>query len=270
MTLLTATGVTKRYPLVRRHPFGRRSVRTVLDAVDLAVSAGERVGIVGGSGAGKSTLLRLLLAVEAPDAGQVRFRGRPVRPARPGRLRWFRREVQFVSQDPYGALSPRMTVRDIIEEPLRCLRVPGDHDRRVAELLRAVHLDPALGASRPSTLSGGQRQRVALARALAPRPTVLVADEPVGALDAPVRMAVLDLLREVTAGAASALVLVAHDLAAVRRVCTRVVVLEQGRVVESGPVYQVIPAPGSAAPSGLIRAVSEKAMPSSLDDIPAR
>ncbi len=255
MNLLTATAVTKCYPSARRYPFGRRPVRTVLDAVDLAVSAGERLGIVGGSGAGKSTLLRLLLAVEAPDAGQVRFRGRRLRPAGPGRLRWFRREVQFVSQDPYAAFSPRMTVADIIREPLHCLRVPGDHPRRVAELLRAVQLDPALGSRLPSTLSGGQRQRVALARALAPRPTVLVADEPISALDAPVRVAVLDLLRETTVAAGSALVLVAHDLAAVRRACTRVMVLDQGRVVESGSLDQVFRAPRSAVTRGLISAV---------------
>ncbi|GIF43903.1 ABC transporter ATP-binding protein [Actinoplanes xinjiangensis] len=255
MTLLTATGVTKRYPSARRHPFGRRPVRTVLDAVDLAVSAGERLGIVGGSGAGKSTLLRLLLAVEAPDTGEVRFRGRPVRPARPGRLGWFRREVQFVAQDPYASLSPRMTVRDIIGEPLHCLRVPGDRPRRIDELLRAVRLDPALASRLPSALSGGQRQRVALARALAPRPAVLVADEPISALDAPVRVAILDLLREVTVAEGSALVLVAHDLAAVRRACTRVMVLDQGRVVESGPVDQVFHAPRSAVARDLIEAI---------------
>lgn len=255
MTLLTATGVTKRYPLARRYPFGRRPVRTVLDAVDLAVSSGERLGIVGGSGAGKSTLLRLLLAVEAADSGQVRFRGRPLRPAPPGRLRWFRREVQFVSQDPYAAFSPRMNVEDVIREPLHCLRVPGDHSRRVAELLRAVHLDPALGSRLPSALSGGQRQRVALARALAARPTVLVADEPISALDAPVRVAMLDLLREVTVTAGNALVLVAHDLAVVRRACTRVVVLDQGRVVESGPVDQVFRAPRSVVTRDLVSAI---------------
>ncbi|MDI6102694.1 ATP-binding cassette domain-containing protein [Actinoplanes sp. NEAU-A12] len=255
MTLLTAAGVTKRYPAARRHPLGRRPVRTVLDAVDLAVSAGERLGIVGGSGAGKSTLLRLLLAVEAPDAGEVRFRGRLLRPAAPGRLRWFRREVQFVAQDPYAAFSPRMTVRDVVSEPLRCLRVPGDHPRRIDESLRAVQLDPALASRLPSTLSGGQRQRLALARALAPRPAVLVADEPISALDAPVRVAVLDLLREVTVATGSALVLVAHDLAAVRRACTRVVVLDQGRVVESGPVDQVFRTPRSAAARNLIEAI---------------
>jgi len=255
MTLLTATGLTKRYVLARQHLFGRRPVRTVLHDVDLAVSAGERLGIVGGSGAGKSTLLRLLLAVEAPEAGEVRFRGRRVRPARPGRLRWFRREVQFVSQDPYGTLSPRMTVGEVIQEPLRCLRVPGDHACRVDELLRAVRLDPALAERRSSTLSGGQRQRVALARALASRPTVLVADEPISALDAPARLAVLDLLHEVTVATGSALVLVAHDLAAVRHTCTRMVVLERGRVVESGPVHQVFQAPQSAVTQGLVDAM---------------
>ncbi len=253
--VLSGSGLTRRYPLPRRHLLDRRSLRTVVDGVDLTVSAGDRVGVVGGSGAGKSTLLRLLLAVEAPDAGEVRLRGRPVRPRRAGRLRWFRREVQYVPQDAYGALSPRMTVAEIVREPLSCLAVPGDHDRRVDELLAAVHLDPALRDRRPGALSGGQRQRVAVARALAPAPTVLLADEPVSALDAPVRVAVLDLLREVSTATGAALVLVAHDLPAVRRTCERVVVLHDGRVVEAGPVAQVFGDPRASATRALLEAV---------------
>ena len=253
--LLVATGVSKWYPQPRRRPFGRGQRGAALDGVDLAVGAGERVAIVGASGAGKSTLLRLLLAVEAPDAGTISFRGRRVLPDRPSRMRWFRREVQFVAQDPYGSLSPRMTVAEIIREPLQCLDVPGDHARRVAELLAAVHLDPACASRRSTELSGGQRQRVAVARALAPRPTVLVADEPVSALDAAVLVTVLDLLREVSAGTGAALVLVAHHLAAVRRACTRVVVLDDGRVAETGPVDEVFQAPRSSTTRALLAAV---------------
>jgi len=253
--VLTGSGLTRRYRQSRRHPLARRPVRTALDRVDLCVSAGERVGLVGGCGAGKSTLLRLLLALEAPDAGEVRLRGRLVRPQRTGRLRWFRSEVQYVSQDVYGALSPRMTVADIVREPLVCLAVPGDHDRRVDELLVAVRLDPALRDRRPGALSGGQRQRVAVARALAPAPAVLLADEPVSALDAPVRVAILDLLREVSTATGAALVLVAHDLAAVRRTCDRVVVLDDGRVAEAGPVRQVFEDPQAPVTRALLDAV---------------
>jgi peptide/nickel transport system ATP-binding protein len=253
--LLVGSGLTRRYRLPPRHPLGRRAVRTALHGVDLCVSAGERVGVVGGSGAGKSTLLRLLLALEAPDAGEVRLRGRIVHPQRAGRLRWFRREVQYVSQDAYGALSPRMSIAEIIREPLQCLAVPGDHDRRVDELLAAVRLDPTLRRRRPGELSGGQRQRVAVARALAAAPAVLLADEPVSALDAPVRVAILDLLRDLSADTGAALVLVAHDLPAVRRTCDRVLVLQGGRVVESGPVRQIFDDPRAPATRALLDAV---------------
>ncbi|MEU8663631.1 ABC transporter ATP-binding protein [Actinoplanes philippinensis] len=242
--LLVASGVTRYY--------GRRRV---LDGVDLAVAAGDRLGILGASGAGKSTLLRLLLAVEAPDAGDIRFRDRRVRPARPGTLGWFRRAVQLVPQDPYGSLSPRMTVAEIIAEPLECLRVAGDHRERVAEMLSAVGLDPALAGRRPSALSGGQRQRVAVARALAPRPEVLVADEPVSALDATVRVQVLDLLREASARTGAALIMVSHDVAAVRRVCTAVAVLDRGRIAESGTVTDVLDRPATDATRDLLAAV---------------
>jgi peptide/nickel transport system ATP-binding protein len=242
--LLTATAVTKSY----------RS-RLVLDDIGLTVHAGDRLGILGASGAGKSTLLRLLLAVEAPDRGEIRFRERPVRPGRPATLSWFRRAVQLVPQDPFGSLSPRLTVAEIIAEPLVCLRVPGDHAARVRELLGAVDLDPALAGRRPAALSGGQRQRVAVARALAPEPEVLIADEPVSALDATVRVTVLDLLRDVSERAGTALVMVSHDVAAVRRICTSIAVMHQGRIAESGHTGDVLDRPGSQAARDLLAAV---------------
>lgn len=251
--VLSGSGLTRRYPQPRLP--GRPPQRMVLDGVDLAVSAGDRLGVVGRSGAGKSTLLRLLLALETPDSGQVQLRGHTVRPQRAGQLRWFRREVQYVSQDVWGALSPRMTVAEIVREPLACLRVDGDHDQRVDELLAAVQLEPALRDRLPGSLSGGQRQRVAVARALAPRPAVLLADEPVSALDAPVRVAILDLLREVSTLTGAALILVAHDLPAVRRACEHVLVLEEGRVVETGPVARVFDHPQAPATRALVDAV---------------
>jgi peptide/nickel transport system ATP-binding protein len=242
--LLTTDGLTKSY---RSHP--------VLDGVGLTVNHGDRLGILGASGAGKSTLLRLLLAIEAPDRGEIHFGDRPVRPGRPGTLAWFRRAVQLVPQDPYGSLSPRMTVAEIISEPLICLRVPGDHTARVRELLTADELDPALAGHRPAALSGGQRQRVAVARALAPEPELLIADEPVSALDATVRVTVLDLLREASERAGAALIMVSHDVAAVRRVCTSVAVLHEGRIAESGGTDDVLGRPRTQATRNLLAAV---------------
>lgn len=242
--LLTATAITKSY-----------GARRVLDGVDLRIGEGDRVGVVGASGAGKTTLLRLLLAVESPDRGEIRFRDRVVRPGPPSRLAWFRGAVQPVAQDPYGALSPRMTVAEIIREPLECLRIPGDHAARVEELLAAVDLDPALRDRRPAALSGGQRQRVAVARALAPRPSVIIADEPVSALDATVRVRVLDLLRDSCDRTGASLIMVSHDVAAVRRICTRIAVLHRGRIVESGPVAEVLEQPASPVTRELLDAV---------------
>lgn len=207
------------------------------------MAAGERVGIVGESGCGKSTLLRLLLALEAPDAGTVHYRDRPVRPDRADRLRWFRSEVQMIPQDPWSSLNPRMRVGDAVAEPLRCLRIPGERDERVAEVLRTVGLEPEMATRRPGELSGGQRQRIAIARALAPSPRFLLADEPVTALDASVRSRVLHFLRELVEREGLGLLLVTHDLAVVRQLCDRVLVMRAGEIVERGSTGEIFGAP---------------------------
>ena len=149
---------------------------------------------MGESGAGKSTILSLLMALSSPSAGQVEFRGAPLRRVRASRMREFRRSVQLVFQDPRSSLDPRMSVDQILREPLESLVVPGDHRARVAELLEAVGLTPDMAARYPGEFSGGQRQRIAIARALAPSPQVLVADEPVSALDVSVRAQIIELL----------------------------------------------------------------------------
>ncbi|NIH68729.1 ABC transporter ATP-binding protein [Modestobacter marinus] len=244
--LLAARGLTRRY---------RGSDVPALDGVDLVVGAGRRVAVVGESGAGKSTLTRLLLALERPDAGEVTYRGRPVHPGRPRSLHWFRRAVQVVPQDPGRSLSPRMRVGEAVAEPLRCLRVAGDHRARVAELLLAVGLDPDAATRLPNEFSGGQRQRIALARALAPRPEVLIADEPVSALDAAVRLQVVDLLREVSDAEGVALLVVSHDLGVVAALCSDVVVLAGGRVAEAGPTDRVLTDPVSREAHALVAAV---------------
>ncbi|MEV5501703.1 ATP-binding cassette domain-containing protein [Nonomuraea fuscirosea] len=221
--------------------------------VSLTVRRGERHGIVGESGSGKSTLLRLLCALDQPTSGSIRFDGQEItgRPER--RLRFLRENLQIVFQDPMSSLDPRMRVRDLVAEPLTALGLPvGD---RVAELLDAVGL-PAEAAGRyPHQFSGGQRQRIAIARALAPRPKVLVADEPVSALDVSVRGQILNLLADLVDELGLTLVFVSHDLSVVRHVCETVSVMRQGEIVEGGLVDDVWAEPAHPYTRELLAAV---------------
>ncbi len=213
-----------------------------LRGVSFDISAGQRFGIVGESGSGKSTLLRLLCALDTPTSGSIRFAGREIT-GRPEReLRFLRREMQIVFQDPMGSLNPRMRVRDIICEPLV---VQGHRHRsgRLRELLAAVGLQPDAGDRFPHQFSGGQRQRISIARALATSPSVLVADEPVSSLDVSVRAQILNLLADLVAEYSLTLVFVSHDLSVVQRVCDTVAVLHDGELVELGPTSQVYDAP---------------------------
>jgi peptide/nickel transport system ATP-binding protein len=254
--LLRATGLDRRYRLPRTSLRGPRRYREALRGVDLDVSPGDGgIGIVGESGSGKSTLVRLLLAVERPDAGTVEHHGHDLGSASADSLRAFRRDVQVVLQDPFASLDPRMRVADIVAEPLQCLDVPGDHRARVHELLAAVGLERAAVDRYPHQFSGGQRQRIAIARALAPGPRVLVGDEPLSALDVAVRVQVMDLLGGLATDLGLALVLVSHDIGAVARLCRRVVVLHQGRVVERGETARVLSAPQEEYTQRLLAAV---------------
>ncbi|MFJ9784509.1 ABC transporter ATP-binding protein [Amycolatopsis sp. NPDC101161] len=217
--------------------YARRDVHA-LRGVSFDVEAGQRFGIVGESGSGKSTLVRLLAALDKPTAGTVSFQGRRIDNLPERKLGFLRSELQIVFQDPMGSLDPRMRVRDIVSEPLGH-REPD----RVAELLAAVGL-PADAAQRyPHQFSGGQRQRISIARALAPNPSVLIADEPVSALDVSVRGQILDLLASLVDQFALTLVFVSHDLGVVRHVCDRVAVMRRGEIVELGDVAQVYDAP---------------------------
>lgn len=226
-----------------------------LDGVDLAVHAGRSVGIVGESGSGKSTLLRLLLGLDSPTSGILRFRGEELHRKDRGLLRRLRRDVQVVFQDPRSSLDPRMTVGAAIAEPLRSLKVPGDHRSRVAEVLRAVGLDPDVTSRYPAQFSGGQRQRIAIARALAPSPSVLIADEPVSALDVSVRAQVVALLDRLRAEQGLTLVLVSHDIGIVGQLCEKTVVLHDGRVVEQGATARVLADPAQPYTRRLLSAV---------------
>lgn len=254
MTALRATDLHRSY---RQPPAGFTARRwtTAVRGVDLELNPGDRVGLVGESGGGKSTLLRLLLGVDAPDSGAVTYRDRPVRPGRASSLRWFRTEVQAVPQDPWSALNPRMRIGSAIAEPLRSLRITEPHRDRVAEVLRAVELDPDVADRHPDSLSGGERQRVAIARALAPRPRLLLADEPVSALDAAVRLRVLQLLRRLSEQDGLGLLLVSHDLSAVSRVCDRAHVMRAGEIVERGSPDDLLRAPQHEYTGKLIAAI---------------
>jgi len=224
-----------------------------LRGVSLTVGRGERFGIVGESGSGKTTLLRLLCALDQPTSGSIRFDGQEItgRPER--RLRFLRRSLQLVFQDPMSSLDPRMRVRDLVAEPLVALGEPVGG--RVAELLDAVGL-PASAAERyPHQFSGGQRQRIAIARALAPRPQVLVADEPVSALDVSVRGQILNLLADLVDELGLTLVFVSHDLSVVRHVCETVAVMHDGEIVETGAVDDVWAEPRHPYTRTLLRAV---------------
>lgn len=226
-----------------------------LDGVTLRVESGRSVGIVGESGSGKSTLLRLLLGLDSPTSGTITFRGEQLDRRDRGLLRRLRRDVQVVFQDPRSSLDPRMSVGVAVAEPLRSLKIPGDHRARVVEVLAAVGLDPEVAGRYPAQFSGGQRQRIAIARALAPSPSVLIADEPVSALDVSVRAQVVGLLDRLRAEQGLTLVLVSHDIGIVGRLCEETVVLHHGRVVEQGPTAQVLADPAEAYTRRLLDAV---------------
>ncbi|MEV8339136.1 ABC transporter ATP-binding protein [Leucobacter sp. NPDC077196] len=246
MTVLEARGVDFSY-----------GKRPILTGVDLAVRAGQSVGIVGESGAGKSTLLSLLLGLASPQRGEIRYDGAPLQLRDRALMRDFRSGVQAVFQDPYSSLDPRQRVDRIVAEPLESLGLAqGSQAReRVREALESVGL-PADAAQRyPHEFSGGQRQRIAIARATVVRPRVLVADEPVSALDVSTRTQVIELINRLRAEHGLALVMVSHDLGAVAATCERTVVLEGGRVVEAGPTGNLLAAPREAYTQRLISAI---------------
>ncbi|MEJ2867690.1 dipeptide/oligopeptide/nickel ABC transporter ATP-binding protein [Actinomycetospora sp. OC33-EN08] len=252
--VLEAAGVRRVYRVPGTRPWRRRDL-TALDDVDLALQPGRSLALVGESGAGKSTLLRILLALEVPDAGSVRFRGAPVSPER------LRREVGVVVQDAGSSLDPRLQVRASLREPLECLDVDADHDARVLELMAAVGLDPETVDRRPGAFSGGQRQRIALARALIANPALLVVDEPFSAVDPATRARLVDLLRVLAERSGIQLLLVTHDLGVADRLCDDVVVLAHGRVAEAGPIAEVFARPRSAAAQDLLGAVGRLPTP---------
>lgn len=214
----------------------------VLDDISLRIDEGDSVGLVGESGAGKSTILRLLLGLTAPRDGSVLFDDAPLDLRDRILMRRFRASVQPVFQDPYSSLDPRQRVDRIVGEPLRSLGLARGDDaaQRAAEAVAAVGLDADTLRRYPHEFSGGQRQRIAIARAIVSRPRVLLADEPVSALDVTTRVQVIDLLAQLRRENGLTLVMVSHDLSAVAAVCARTAVLQHGRVVEEGPTSRIL------------------------------
>ncbi|MFG6401969.1 ATP-binding cassette domain-containing protein [Microbacterium sp. P04] len=254
--IIRARGLTRRHTAPRRTLFGRPTVTTALDDVDLEVREGSSLGIIGESGSGKTTLARLLLALDVPTAGTVEFGGRGVDARASARsLHWLRRESGIVFQDPYASLDPRMSVGRIVGEPLWALDIAGDRRARVREVLEQVGLEAAMADRFPHEFSGGQRQRIAIARAIAHRPRVLVGDEPLSALDVTVRAQILRLLVDLRASTGMTLLLVSHDLGVVQHLSDQVVVMKDARIVERGDTRAVLQHPSSPYTRALLAAV---------------
>ncbi|MGW0045046.1 dipeptide ABC transporter ATP-binding protein [Rhodococcus sp. NPDC003348] len=238
--LISVRGLSRTYRGSRESLWRRPEPVHALADASFDVAAGQRFGIVGESGSGKSTLIRLLCALDTPTAGSVRVAGREIVGARERDLSFLRRDVSIVFQDPMGSLDPRMRVADIVAEPLTDRT---GADALVEAMLTDVGLDPEAARRYPHQFSGGQRQRISIARALITRPRILIADEPVSALDVSVRAQVLDLLAGLVAEHDLTLLLVSHDLAVIRHVCDVVAVMHRGRIVECGPTEDVYERP---------------------------
>jgi peptide/nickel transport system ATP-binding protein/oligopeptide transport system ATP-binding protein len=234
--ILEAQNVVKHFPITQGIIFQRQvgAVQAV-DGVSLTVRAGETLGVVGESGCGKSTMARLIMRLLEPTSGKITFEGEDITHLKGDRLKALRREMQMIFQDPYSSLNPRKTVGSIISEPFAIhgqATGAGERKRAVQGLMDRVGLNPEHYNRYPHEFSGGQRQRIGVARALALKPKVIVADEPVSALDVSIQAQVLNLLRELQRELGLTLIFIAHDLSVVRHMCDRVAVMYLGRIVE--------------------------------------
>jgi len=234
--------------------------RPALNQVNLSIVKGETLGIVGESGSGKSSLARCMLGIESLSSGAVTFGEKELSSLGASGRSAFRRSVQMVFQDPYNSLNPRMTIGTTIGEAILFHELAADRKearRRASDLIKRVGLDEIVLDRYPHELSGGQRQRVGIARAIAVEPGVLIADEPVSALDVSVQASILNLLKTLVRETGITLVLIAHDLAVVRVICDRVVVMHDGLIVEQGSAAEIINNPRDPYTRRLIASVPE-------------
>ena len=259
--LLEVRELGRRFALPRATPWARPAALQALQGVNFELAAGRSLGVVGESGSGKSTLARLVMALDQPSVGQVLWRGQVLHALPPAQLRTARADFQMVFQDPYGSLDPRQTVARIVTEPLQVLhahatKLSGAELRdRAQQALAEVGLRSGDLDKYPHEFSGGQRQRIAIARALITRPALIVADEPVSALDVSVQAQVLNLMMDLQERHGLSYLFVSHDLAVVNLMCDDVLVLQNGRVVESGPAADVLHAPRHPYTQALLAAV---------------
>lgn len=241
----------------KRGLFSRYEVRAV-DNISFDLAPREILGLVGESGSGKSTTGRLVLRLEDATAGEIIFDGRPIQADSHRAMRRIRRDMQVVFQDPYAALNPRMTVGSFVAEPMlihKTVQSKGEVRDRVAELFRQVGLDPAFASRYPHEFSGGQRQRINIARAIAPGPRLIIADEPITALDVSIQAQIVNLFSDLQEQLGLAYLFIAHDLTMVRFLCHRVAVMLSGRIVESAPTEALFETPRHPYTRALLSAV---------------
>ncbi|MCB5909774.1 ABC transporter ATP-binding protein [Streptomyces pinistramenti] len=267
--LLVAEGVTKHFPIYGGFPFKRKvgAVQAV-DGVDLTVHESESFGLVGESGCGKSTTGRLLTRLMEPTSGKITYAGQDITHANRKELAPVRSEIQMIFQDPYASLNPRQTVGTIIGGPMEIngINPPGGREKRIRELLETVGLNPEHYNRFPHEFSGGQRQRIGVARALALEPKLIVADEPVSALDVSIQAQVVNLLQDLQRELGIAFLFIAHDLAVVRHFSQRVAVMYLGKIVEVGTRDEIYNRPRHPYTHALLSAVPEAKFVESDED----
>lgn len=258
--LLSVRNLSVHYPLASSRWFGEKRVLRAVDDVSFDVFPGETLGLVGESGSGKTTTGRAVLQNASISSGTVHFRGQDITGARGERRRLLRRDMQLIFQDPYSSLNPRMTIFDIVAEPLIVHGIETHKGRlrdRVMALLNTVGLPDDAADRHPHAFSGGQRQRVGIARALTLEPAFIVADEPVSALDVSIRAQVVNLMQDIQKQTGVSFLFIAHDLAIVRHIADRVAIMQQGKIVEIGPSEQIYTAPQHAYTRSLLASVPE-------------
>src|SRR6476660_108654 len=255
--LLEVDGLVKHFVAARSVFCRPTAFIKAVDGVSFTVEAGKTLALVGESGCGKSTVSRLVLRLIEPDAGEIRFNGTSLLAMDANELRAFRRDAQIIFQDPYASLNPRMTVGQILTEPLALhhLVPPARRRQRVEELLRLVGLEPRFARRYPHEFSGGQRQRIAIARALAVEPKLIICDEPVSALDVSIRSQILNLLRDLQARLGLAYIFVSHDLAVVKHIADRVAVMNLGTIVETAEAEALFASPRHPYSRALLSAI---------------